>query len=214
MNYKTSSKTKGKASQMGVALSGKKAGGLKKLQHFIGRKKRAAQGGGGGGVAKLLYGDQKPVVLKIHEGSYGAVLTGSAPVGMVESTLAAQKGPEAALAGKLVADVAETSPDVIALCETYKLRREELGRLTGFSLRALAEWASGKLPSLPAKRRLQEVRRLLDALAEIVKSESIPKWLHQPNPAFNRLTPLQVIELGEIDRLWAMVHDLGSGQAS
>jgi hypothetical protein len=34
----------------------------------------------------------------------------------------------------------------------------------------------------------------------------------KPNPAFGRLTPLQVIELGEIDRLWSMVHDLGSGQ--
>jgi len=59
---------------------------------------------------------------------------------------------------------------------------------------------------------LQEVRRLLDALAEIVKRESIPEWLHQPNPAFVRLSPLQAIEVGEIDRLWAMVHDLGSGQ--
>ena len=121
---------------------------------------------------------------------------------------------EALLADRLVADLAEKGHDVNALCETYQLRREELGRLTGFSLRALAEWASGKLPSQPAKRRLHEVRRLLDALAEIVKPESIPRWLHQPNPAFNRLTPLQVIELGEIDRLWAMVHDFASGQAS
>ena len=86
-------------------------------------------------------------------------------------------------------------------------------RLTGFSLRALAEWASGKLPSQPAKRRLHEVRRLLDMLAQIVKPESIPGWLHAPNKTFDGLTPLQVIELGEIDRLWAMVHDLGSGQA-
>ena len=116
------------------------------------------------------------------------------------------------MADKLVAEVADHSSDVNVLCETYDLKREELGRLTGFSLRALAEWASGKLPSQPAKRRLQEVRRLLDALAEIVKAESIPKWLHQSNPAFDRLTPLQVIELGEIDRLWAMVHDLSSGQ--
>ena len=119
---------------------------------------------------------------------------------------------ETELANQLVTEVANDSPDVNALCETYKLRREELGRLTGFSLRALAEWASGKLPSQPAKRRLQEVRRLLDALAEIIKRESIPKWLHQPNPAFDRLTPLQAIELGEIDRLWAMVHEMGSGQ--
>jgi hypothetical protein len=116
------------------------------------------------------------------------------------------------LANDLIARVESSSPDVKTLCDTYKLRREELGRLTGFSLRALAEWAAGKLPSEPAKRRLQEVRRLLDGLAEIIKADRIPGWLRQPNPAFDRLTPLQVIELGEIDRLWAMVHDLASGQ--
>ena len=119
---------------------------------------------------------------------------------------------ENALAEKLVRSVADDNPDVNTLCETYQLKREELGRLTGFSLRALAEWASGKLPSQPAKRRLHEVRRLLDALAEIVEVKIIPQWLHKANPAFDRLTPLQVIELGEIDRLWAMVYALGSGQ--
>jgi DNA-binding transcriptional regulator YiaG len=120
---------------------------------------------------------------------------------------------EEILADQLVEDVAKAGTDVNALCQTYGLRREELGRLTGFSLRALAEWARGKLPSQPAKRRLHEVRRLLDMLAQIVKPESIPAWLHEPNKAFDRLTPLQVIELGEIDRLWEMVHDLGSSQA-
>lgn len=33
--------------------------------------------------------------------------------------------------------------------------------------------------------------------------------MRSPNPAFGRLTPLQVIELGEIDRLWAMIHERG-----
>src|SRR5581483_1473489 len=133
----------------------------------------------------------------------------AAPMEDVKPALSIRQDHETELVEKLVAEVVDTSPDVNALCETYELRREELGRLTGFSLRALAEWASGKLPSQPAKRRLQEVRRLLDALAEIVKRESITKWLHQPNEAFDRLTPLQVIELGEIDRLWAMVHEMG-----
>ena len=119
---------------------------------------------------------------------------------------------EVSLAGELVTEVARTSSDVTTLCKTYDLKREELGRLTGFSLRALADWAAGDLPSQPAKRRLHEVRRLLDALSEIVKRESIPQWLHQRNAAFGNLTPLQVIEVGEMDRLWAMVHDLGSGQ--
>jgi DNA-binding transcriptional regulator YiaG len=119
---------------------------------------------------------------------------------------------ETELAERLIGDIADSSSDVNTLSEEYGLKREELGRLTGFSLRALAEWSAGKLPSEPAKRRLREVRRLLDALAEIVKRERIPRWLHQPNSAFGGLTPLQVIELGEMDRLWAMVHDLGSGQ--
>lgn len=94
----------------------------------------------------------------------------------------------------------------------YDLKRSDLGRLTGFSLRALAEWSAGKLPSQPAQRRLNDVRRLLDALSEVVRRESIPTWLHRPHRAFDNITPLQAIELGQIDRLWEMLHNLRSGQ--
>ena len=218
MGKKTASKTKGKTWYVEAATFGKKSGGLKIFQYSTGSKKRDSlvgikpKGVLEGGKAKVSYGVHKPVGWKIHESSHGTALATGTPLGVMEPSLSMEEDQETELAKNLVAHVAETSPDVNALCETYRLRREELGRLTGFSLRALAEWASGKLPSQPAKRRLQEVRRLLDALAQIVKRESIPKWLHQPNPAFERLTPLQVIELGEIDRLWAMVHDLGSGQ--
>jgi len=114
---------------------------------------------------------------------------------------------EAKLATQLLTEVAAVAPDVDVLCETYGLRREELSRLTGFSLRALADWSSGKLPSQPAQRRLQEIRRFLDALAGFIQSTAISTWMRKPNPAFGRLTPLQIIELGEIDRLWAMIHE-------
>jgi DNA-binding transcriptional regulator YiaG len=154
------------------------------------------------------YGSHTPSGLKLHDASQEPQWAGTA----TSELEAAPQEQEAELANRLVDAVADSSVEVNALCENYKLKREELGRLTGFSLRALAEWAAGKLPSQPAQRRLREVRRLLDALAEIVKRESIPRWLHQRNKAFGGLTPLQVIELGEIDRLWAMVHDLGSGQ--
>ncbi|MBN9693054.1 MAG: DUF2384 domain-containing protein [Verrucomicrobia bacterium] len=113
---------------------------------------------------------------------------------------------EVELATQLVSELDSVSPDVNALCNSYGLRREELSRLTGFSLRALADWSAGKLPSQPAQRRLQEIRRLLDALSEIVTPSSISGWMRRPNPAFDKLAPLQVIELGEIDRLWEMVH--------
>lgn len=116
---------------------------------------------------------------------------------------------EQALGEKLVDDAADPS-DVKRLCDAYDIRREDLARLTGFSLRALADWSAGKLPSEPAKRRLHEIRRLLDSLAEVVKIEAIPAWLKKRNPAFNNMTPLQVIEVGEIDRLWQMVYAMGS----
>lgn len=126
------------------------------------------------------------------------------------------KGPaaaeESALGNKLV-DAAADPSDVKRLCDTYGLRREDLGRLTGFSLRALAEWSAGKLPSEPAKRRLHEIRRLLDALAEVVKVDAIAAWLKTRNPAFDNMTPIQVIEVGEIDRLWQMVYHMSSDSA-
>lgn len=213
MKAKIVSKAKGQApSKLGVP-SGKKSASLITGLEAIGWPKKTAKWKSGFTGEKVFstYGTHKPVVYKVHEPSFDAALMDH--VSKVAKAVAApaQISREAALSHKLVEAVA-SSPDVNALCETYKLKREELGRLTGFSLRALAEWAAGKLPSQPAQRRLQEVRRLLDALAEIVKRESIPQWLRQPNPAFDRLTPLQVIELGEMDRLWAMVHDLGSGQ--
>jgi DNA-binding transcriptional regulator YiaG len=210
MSHKTASKTKGKASCVQVSTFGKEAGGLKIMSFGgsgkpYGLKPKAAVAAG---KSKATYVSHVLLDSQLHDAGQ-AVPFAVAPPTELETTPVEH---ETELANKLVAEVADSSADVKELCDSYRLKREELGRLTGFSLRALAEWASGNLPSQPAKRRLREVRRLLDALAEIVKRESIPRWLHQPNPAFGRLTPLQIIELGEIDRLWSMVHDMGSGQ--
>ena len=38
-------------------------------------------------------------------------------------------------------------------------------------------------------------------------------WLDAPNPAFDGLKPLEVIERGEIDRLWNMIFYLESSLA-
>jgi DNA-binding transcriptional regulator YiaG len=204
MSYKTASKTNSKASHSEVAKFGIMSGELKTFPF----------GKSGKGLghnlkhAALAEKMKTAYVSQMHTAVPGVEFAVIAPAARKSS----QQKSESELAEKLVTAVAEQSADVSALCETYQLKREELGRLTGFSLRALAEWAAGKLPSQPARRRLQEVRRLLDALAQIVKPEGIPKWLHRRNAAFDHLTPLQVIELGEIDRLWAMVHDMGSGQ--
>ncbi|HTU90505.1 MAG TPA: hypothetical protein VMF69_10560 [Gemmataceae bacterium] len=101
-----------------------------------------------------------------------------------------------------------------ALRAKLHLPRKTFSRLTGFSERAIAEWEKGKTISEPGRRRMREIERLQERLAEVVQADSIPQWLETPNPAFEGLKPLEVIERGEIDRLWTMIFYLESGVAS
>lgn len=95
------------------------------------------------------------------------------------------------------------------------LSREKFARLTGFSVRALASWESGaQKPGEQARLRLVEMKRLLTALATVVRSTAIADWLDTPNPAFDGLKPIEVVERGQIDRLWRMIFQLESGVPS
>lgn len=85
-------------------------------------------------------------------------------------------------------------------------------RLTGFSPRSVAKWSEGVLPSPKQEKALMEMDRLLDGLARVMKPGQIGRWLKVPNPAFDGSTPLQLVERGEIDRIWRMLYDLESGQ--
>jgi hypothetical protein len=58
---------------------------------------------------------------------------------------------------------------------------------------------------------LKEITRISDALAEVMDKGIIGKWLQTPNEAFDGLKPLEVIERGEIDRIWQMIYFLRSG---
>jgi transcriptional regulator with XRE-family HTH domain len=94
------------------------------------------------------------------------------------------------------------------------LTRKMFARLAGFSERAIAGWESGQRVSEPGLRRVKELERLRGRLAEIVREEGIPQWLDTPNQAFGGLKPLEVIERGEIDRLWKMIFYMESGVPS
>src|SRR6478609_1714367 len=84
------------------------------------------------------------------------------------------------------------------------LSRKLFSRLAGFSERAIADWEGGKPVSEPGLRRIKELDRFRDRLSEVVAEDVIPAWLDSPNQAFDGLKPLEVIERGEIDRLWNM----------
>jgi hypothetical protein len=85
-------------------------------------------------------------------------------------------------------------------------------RLTGFSPRSVAKWSEGVPPSPKQEKALVEMDRLLDGLARVMQPAQIGRWIKSPNPAFDGSTPLQLVERGELDRVWRMLYDLESGQ--
>jgi len=89
--------------------------------------------------------------------------------------------------------------------------RRLFARLTGYSERAIASWEAGRELSEASRQRMLETRRLEKALARAMKSSAVGRWLEEPNRAFRGLKPLEVIERGEVDRIWRMVFELESG---
>ena len=98
------------------------------------------------------------------------------------------------------------------MTKRFAVRQDTLSRMTGFSPRTVAEWASGKEPSAPAKKVFTEMDRLLHALARLMQHKEVGQWLKEPNPAFDGSTPVQVIERGQIDRIWRMLYYAESGE--
>lgn len=97
--------------------------------------------------------------------------------------------------------------------ESIGLTQPELARLLGLSTRWVAMQEASPADAL-RDRKVAEIVRLLEALAQVVQPKSIRVWLDQPNPAFDGFKPVEVIERGEIDRLWRMIFYLESGVPS
>ncbi len=96
--------------------------------------------------------------------------------------------------------------------DKFELPQPVLVRLTGFSPRSVAKWSQGETPSPKQEKALVEMDRLLDGLGRIMEPAEIGRWLKAPNPAFDGSTPMQVVERGELDRIWRMLYELESGQ--
>src|SRR5438093_12426187 len=68
---------------------------------------------------------------------------------------------ESAAIYHLGTSASQPSP-VLDLVKRFGLQQQTLSRMTGFSARAVADWAAGKTPSTPAQRVFSEMDRLLD----------------------------------------------------
>ncbi|HVY60966.1 MAG TPA: antitoxin Xre/MbcA/ParS toxin-binding domain-containing protein [Planctomycetota bacterium] len=90
--------------------------------------------------------------------------------------------------------------------------RRVFARLVGHTERSVANWETkASTPQGLAAQRLAELNQLTTSLGEVIDPKTIGAWLERPNPAFGGSTPAQLIERGEIHRLWKMVFELHSG---
>ncbi len=106
-------------------------------------------------------------------------------------------------------------PSFVAdLRQRLQLKQAVFARLLPVSVRSLATLESGTPPTEAVARRLIELERLTDVLAEVIQPDTLGQWLQTPNDAFDGLKPLEVIDRGESDRIWSMVYFLRSGVPS
>lgn len=98
--------------------------------------------------------------------------------------------------------------------QKFGVSQEELARVTGYSTRSVAGWESGQVISDSARQKLIETDRLRSALTQIIPESEVGEWLRTPNAAFEGQTPIQVIERGESDRLWQMIHQIDANVAN
>ena len=93
----------------------------------------------------------------------------------------------------------------------FGVSRQLFARMTGFSVRAISGWEAGRPLSEPARRRITEMKRLRDTLADGIRAEFIAKWLETPSEGLGGLKPVEILERGESDRLQRSVLLIGSG---
>ena len=116
-------------------------------------------------------------------------------------------------APEVTADAADGSL-VREVRQALGLTLQNFARMTGFSVRSIASWERGARIGEAGLRRMQEIRALQEALCALAEPGSIGPWLLTPNEEFGGLKPLEVIERGEVHRLWQVVYWLQSGVPS
>jgi len=92
------------------------------------------------------------------------------------------------------------------------ISREVFAEMADFSVRKLATYEKAK--QLPPKvvRPVTETVRLIGALGELAgDQDALSRWLHAPNRAFGKRSPMSLIKAGESDEIWRMVHQLRQG---
>ena len=116
----------------------------------------------------------------------------------------------------MTTDVSTAAPDPPGMLRAaLGLSRADFARMVGLSPRSVASWESGVDLKPAAVRTIVEVDRLRVKLAHAFTAPNqFAAWLKSPLELFGGATPLEVIERGEIDRIWQLLYFVESGEMS
>ena len=92
-----------------------------------------------------------------------------------------------------------------------KISRPVYAALSDCSERTLATLEAKTRLSMGKQRKLNEARRLIVGLSEIMEFQNIAPWLKQPNEWFDDRTPLQALEEGKADKIWELIFHTKEG---
>ncbi|MGB8352318.1 MAG: antitoxin Xre/MbcA/ParS toxin-binding domain-containing protein [Chthoniobacteraceae bacterium] len=94
------------------------------------------------------------------------------------------------------------------------LNRPTFARLANFSERSLASYEKRAQLPKTVQPKLNEGVRLVEALLDLIPANELAAWLHTPNSGFGGKRPWTLIEQGERDIIWAMIHQTRQGAFS
>lgn len=91
------------------------------------------------------------------------------------------------------------------------LNRGTFARIANFSERTLATYEKHQKFPVAVRPQVTEAVRLVKALLEIIPAENLSAWLQTPNPGFGGRKPWTLIQNGERDVIWEMIHQTRFG---
>lgn len=108
--------------------------------------------------------------------------------------------------------VADLSVQFKQLRKGINFTQVELAPLLRVSHRKLASIEGRKITiGQREQKALIEVKRLVSSLSEIMPANEVGKWLKTPNEAFGGFKPLELVDRGEVDRIYEMIYLLKAG---
>jgi DNA-binding XRE family transcriptional regulator len=104
-----------------------------------------------------------------------------------------------------------SGPALYSWRRSVGLNRETFAKLTKVSERTLATYEKHERLPAPIRPQVTEAVRLVKALLELIPAGELAKWLATPNAGFGGKRPWTLIERGEGDRVWEMIHQARQG---